>query len=121
MICRSLKVLGVTGFLLPLWRHEGEYPDDFPSDSDHDSRNVEDKPMVNKFFALLTDFVCRYSGLPLDELKGRAEPLCLRSVIDEQGSSGRGQSDVCRRISEHGRLILKTVLRSSLMVNGWRG
>ena len=59
----------MTGFLFSLWLHEGEYPDDFPADSDHDSRNVEDKPMVNKFFAFLADFVCRYVGLTLDDLE----------------------------------------------------
>lgn len=121
MICRSLEIFGVTGFLFSLWLHEGEYPDDFPADSDHDARNVEDEPVFDKLFAFLADFVCRYAGHSLNELEGRAETLCLRSVIDEQGSSGRGQSDVSRRISEHGRLILKTVLRSSLMMDGWRG
>ena len=110
----------MTGFLFSLWLHEGEYPDDFPADSDHDALNVEDESVVNKFFAFFADFVYRYAGYSLNELEGRAETLCLRSVMDEQGSSGRGQSDVCRRISEHGRLILKTVLRSSLMMNGWR-
>ena len=121
VICRSLEVFGVTGFLFSLWLHEGEYPDDFPADSDHDSRNVEDESVFDKLFAFLADFVCRYAGHSLNELEGRAETLCLRSVIDEQGRSGRGQSDVSRRISEHGRLILKTVLRSSLMMDGWRG
>ena len=121
VICRSLEVFGVTGFLFSLWLHEGEYPDDFPADSDHDSRNVEDKPMVNKFFAFFADFVHGYAGYSLNELEGRSETLCLSSVIDEQGSSGREQSDVSRRISEHGRLILKTVLRSSLIMDGWRG
>lgn len=116
----SLEILSMTGFLFSLWLHEGEYLDDFPADSDHDSRNVEDKPMVNKFFAFLADFVCRYAGHSLNELEGRAETLCLRSAIDEQGSSGRGQSDVSRRILEHRRLKLKTVLRSSLMMDGWR-
>ena len=120
MIGCSLEVFDVTGFLLPLRRHEGEYPDDLPADSNHDSLNVEDESVFNKLFAFLADFVYRYAGHSLNELEGRAEPLCLRSVIDEQVSSGRGQSDVCRRISEHGRLILKTVLRSSLMMNGWR-
>ena len=75
MICRSLKILSMTGFPLPLWRHEGEYPDDFPSDSDHDSRNVEDEPMVNEFFALLADFVYRYAGHSFNELERRAETL----------------------------------------------
>lgn len=121
VICRSLEIFGVTGFLFSLWLHEGEYPNDFPADSDHDARNVEDEPVFDKLFAFLADFVCRYAGHSLNELEGRAETLCLRSVIDEQGSSGRGQSDVSRRISEHGRLILKTVLRSSLMMDGWRG
>ena len=115
VICRSLEVFGVTGFLFSLWLHEGEYPDDFPADSDHDARNVEDEPVFDKFFAFLADFVCRYAVHSLNELEGRAETLRLRSVIDEQGRSGRGQSDVSRRISEHGRLILKTVLRLSLI------
>lgn len=117
----SLEILSMTGFLFSLWLHEGEYPDDFPADSDHDSRNVEDESVFDKLFAFLADFVYRYAGHSLNELEGRAETLCLRSVIDEQGSSGRGQSDMSRRISEHGRLILKTVLRSSLMMDGWRG
>ena len=78
VICRSLKVFGVTGFLLPLWQHEGEYPDDFPSDSGHDALNVEDKPMVNKFFAFLADLVCRYSGLRSMSLReGRNRSACV--------------------------------------------
>ena len=93
MICRSLEIFGVTGFLFSLWLHEGEYPDDFPADSDHDARNVEDEPVFDKFFAFLADFVCRYAVHSLNELEGRAETLCLRSVTDEQGRSGRGQSD----------------------------
>ena len=110
----------MTGFLLPLWRHEGEYPDDLPADSDHDSLNIVDESVGNKLFAFFADFVHGYAGLSFDELEGRAEPLCLSSVIYEQGSSRRGQSDVSRRILEHRRLKLKTVLRSSLMMDGWR-
>ena len=120
MICCSLEIFGVTGFLFSLWLHEGEYPDDFPADSDHDARNVEDEPVFDKLFAFLADFIHGYAGHSLNELEKRAETLCLRSVIDEQGSSGRGQSDVSRRILEHRRLKLKTVLRSSLMMDGWR-
>ena len=80
MICRSLEIFGVTGFLFSLWLHEGEYPDDFPADSDHDARNVEDEPVFDKLFAFLADFVCRYAGHSLNE-------MCIRDSCNREAST----------------------------------